>query len=73
MKAENHIGDTVGIVYYNSGAGFTDKRIGVITAVTVNKVILLLMDEDFEIVIPRKDINKICKPNEFKSIEVNLE
>ena len=39
LKAENHIGDTVGIIYLNSGAGFIDKRIGIITAVTVNKII----------------------------------
>ena len=65
LKAENHIGDTVGIIYLNSGAGFIDKRIGIITAVTVNKIIFLLLDEyeDLEIAIPRKDVKRICKPD----------
>lgn len=67
MKAEKHIGDTVKIIFFNSKTGNIDKRVGIIEAVTLGKIIFLLLDEDqdLEIVIPIKDIKQICNPDKL--------
>ena len=73
MKAENHIGDTVGVIYYNSKTENIDRRIGIITARTISKVVFLILDEaeDLEIVIPAANIKKICKPTEVNNINLD--
>lgn len=65
---EMHIGETVGIRYENPKSGYEDQRIGIIVSTTIKRVALLILDEDedVEIMIPKKNIKKICDPVEFK-------
>ena len=68
MNPEQHIGETVGIIYTNK-SGNIDKRTGIIITTTINKVAFLLLndveDEDVEIMIPMDKIKRICKPWEL--------
>lgn len=71
MNIEDHIGHTVGIIYTNPKTENIDKRTGIIITTTINKVALLLSDddEDIEVMIPKKNIHKICKPWELTNSE----
>jgi len=53
-KAQQFIGLTCRVSYINL-RGFRSSRVGVVTNVSVHKLVLLLMeDEDYEVYIPLK-------------------
>jgi hypothetical protein len=60
----------VGVIYKDKN-GYEHRRSGVIIATTVSRVIMLLLndgEEDKEVIIPIKNIDRICKPWELKDL-----